>query len=158
MTQRAVADQIEAELQGVCHPLLAVLGLDLIDIVHERIRSRVPALAAQLLDDRPEVDHDLSGDVVGVDAVVDLMCALYPEDPPPEWWRTPLGRRVAASIGTSDAEVVTGSVAAAILGLSRQRVHQLLEAGKLDRHPDGGVVRTSVLQRLVEMGPPAPRS
>jgi hypothetical protein len=30
------------------------------------------------------------------------------------------------------------------------RVYQLLEAGKLDRHPDGGVTRSSVMRRVAQ--------
>jgi hypothetical protein len=37
---------------------------------------------------------------------------------------------------------------AAMLGVSRGRVYQLIEAGKLDRHPDGGVLRSDILQRV----------
>jgi len=59
-----------------------------------------------------------------------------------------LRRLVAGSIGRDDAEAVTPSVAAAMLGVSRGRVYQLIEAGKLDRHPDGGVVRSDILLRL----------
>lgn len=152
----ALARQIASELQGACHPLLAVLGLDLMDILHQRIRERAPILAAQLSADRADVDTDIHPDNIAAEAVLDLMCVLHPDrSPPAEWWRSPLGRRVAASIGADDSEAVTASVAAAILGTSRQRVHQLLEANKLDRHPDGGVVRASVMQRLVQLGPPA---
>lgn len=70
-------------------------------------------------------------------------------DPEPQWWRSPLGRAVAASIGTDDAQAVGASVAAAMLGISPSRVHALAEGGKLDRHPDGGIVRASVMRRLV---------
>jgi hypothetical protein len=50
--------------------------------------------------------------------------------------------------GTEDAEAVSASVAAAMLMVTRSRVYALLNEGKLDRHPDGGVVRTSVMQRI----------
>lgn len=85
--------------------------------------------------------------------VIDLMCALWPDgcEPPAEWWRTPVGRMVARSIGRDDAEAVTHSVAAAMLGVARGTVSTLVHRGTLDRHPDGGVLRSSVMARLARL-------
>lgn len=84
---------------------------------------------------------------------IDIMNALWPHGTPEhlghaDWWRTPLGQVCARSLGHRDSEAVTISVAAAMLGVTRGTVAQLLNRGKLDRHPDGGVLRASVLQRL----------
>jgi hypothetical protein len=38
-------------------------------------------------------------------------------------------------------------VAGAMLGVTRQGVHDLVSRGKLDRHPDGGVTTDSVRAR-----------
>lgn len=83
-------------------------------------------------------------------ATIDVICALWPDgtEPPHEWWRTPLGRLCARSAGTDDAEAVTYSVAAAMLGVTRGTISQMTHRGTLDRHPDGGVLRSSIMQRL----------
>lgn len=83
-------------------------------------------------------------------AVIDLMVALWPDGtaPPHHWWTTPLGRIVARSIGTDDTDAVTHSVAAAMLGLSRGAIGPMIIRGDLDRHPDGGVLRSSIMARL----------
>lgn len=89
-------------------------------------------------------------------ATVDVLNVLWPhgapEDHDPAWWRTPLGRVCARSLGHGTAEAVTHSVAAAMLGTSRGSVAGMVSYGTLDRHPDGGVLRSSVLQRIAEKG------
>lgn len=132
-----LATQIKRELLAVAGPLGALLGPDLLIELERRVATVAPVLASQLVDG----DDKLVGQTV-----IDIMCVL--DDPEPEWWRTPLGRVVAGSVGREDAEAVRPSVAAAMLGVSPGRVHQLATEGKLDRHPDGGVVRASVMQRL----------
>lgn len=85
-------------------------------------------------------------------AVIDVGCALWPDTcaPPDEWWRTPLGRLCAMSLARDDSEAVTVSGAAAMLGVHRRRAYQLVDTGKLERHPDGGVTRASVMARLAD--------
>lgn len=95
----------------------------------------------------------LAHDRLSAQTVIDLMCVLWPHGSPedsgcPEWWRTPLGRLCARSLGTDDAEAVSRSVAAAMLGVTAGTVQQLVHRGTLDRHPAGGVLRASVLQRI----------
>jgi hypothetical protein len=144
-TREDVARQIADELHQVAWPLAPLIGTDLANEIMTRVPVAARRLADQLLDDR-EVDSDS----VAAETTIDLMCALWPRgsEPPPEWWRTPLGRAIARSVGTDDAEAVSASVAAAMLGVTRSRVYALLDESKLDRHPDGGVVRASVMQRL----------
>lgn len=140
--QSDLARQIEDELQAVADRLTGVLGLDLVDILYERARQRSLMLAAQLRSDE-------MSDGIAAETVIDLMCAIWPQvDPDPEWWRTPLGQACAASLGSDEAQAVSASVAASMLQITRARVYQLIDAGKLDRHPDGGVVRASVTRRL----------
>ena len=65
-----------------------------------------------------------------------------------DWWRTPLGRVCARSLGHDTADAVTHSTAAAMLGIKVGSVGPMVHRGYLDRHPDGGVTRSSVLARL----------
>ncbi|MDP9848631.1 hypothetical protein [Streptosporangium lutulentum] len=86
-----------------------------------------------------------------------LVSALYPSDapfdPPVGWWSTPLGRAVARRAGHPSASAVPVSVAAAMLGITRQGVHDLLRRRKLDRAAsDGGVTTSSIHARLSSRG------
>ncbi|WP_371782626.1 hypothetical protein [Streptosporangium subroseum] len=85
-----------------------------------------------------------------------LVSALYPSDapfdPPAEWWGTPLGRAVARRAGHPSASAVPVSVAAAMLGITRQGVHDLLRRSKLDRDPDGAITTASIHARLSSRG------
>jgi hypothetical protein len=81
-----------------------------------------------------------------------LVSALYPGDapfdPPLGWWGTPFGRAVFRRAGHPAASAVPFSVAAAVLGITRQGVHDLTVRGKLQRDPGGGVTVDSVRIRL----------
>lgn len=81
-----------------------------------------------------------------------LVSALYPGDapfdPPAAWWATPLGRAVARRAGHPAATAVPVSVAAAMLGITRQAVHDLVRRHKLDRDPEGAITAASVQARL----------
>lgn len=81
-----------------------------------------------------------------------LIAVLYPGDaafdPPPEWWHTPLGRAIARRVGHPRTDHVSYAVAGAMLGITRQGVHDLVRRGKLERHPDGGVTTRSIRERL----------
>lgn len=88
-----------------------------------------------------------------VRAIARLIATLYPDDhafaPPVEWWRTPLGQAVARRVGHPFATSVSLAMAGAMLGISRQGVHDLVRRGKLPRHPDGGVPVDAVRERLL---------
>lgn len=81
-----------------------------------------------------------------------LVSALYPGDapfdPPALWWGTPLGRAVARRAGHPAAAAVPVSVAAAMLGITRQGVHDLVRRRKLDRDTDGAIATASIQARL----------
>ena len=140
---RQLVDEIDRALVG---PVRALLGQDLGDRLWERLRERSPMLAAQLGGD----DDDIAAELV-----VDVLNLLWPGgDPDPEWWRTPVGRLCARSLGTDDADAVTRSVAAAMLGVHPGTIAQLVARGRLERHPDGGITRASVLMRLLDPRPP----
>lgn len=79
--------------------------------------------------------------------LVDTLYGAGPFAPPGEWWRTPLGRVVLSRLGHPDAERVSYATAGAMLGITRQGVHDLAARGKLDRHRDGGVTVASVRRR-----------
>ena len=85
-----------------------------------------------------------------------LIATLYPGDrafdPPAEWWATPLGQVVARRAGHPWAESVTYATAGAMLGITRQGVHDLVRRGKLPRHPDGGVPSAAIRERLLSRG------
>jgi hypothetical protein len=96
-------------------------------------------------------------DKVAVYAVASIVGALYPGDevfdPPLDWWRTPLGRVVLLRVGHPAKEAVSYAVAGAMLGVTRQGVHDLVTRDKLARHPDGGVTVTSIRERIQLRGP-----
>ncbi len=107
--------------------------------VHERARD----WARQMLQ---------GDDQAAVRAVMRVVATLYPGDgpfePPVDWWGTPMGQVVARRVGHPTAQSVSYPVAGAMLGITRQGVHDLVTRGKLRRHPGGGVVPESVRDRL----------
>lgn len=140
--RRGVVDDVTAQLAEQLGDVTAGLAALTVDIGWQSdIIAQAPLLAAQLCQD--DDDH------LAAQTAIDVMCALWPTgDPPPDWWSTPLGRMVARSGGVDGSDAVTQSVAAAMLGVTRGTVAQLVHRGTLDRHPDGGVTRASVLARL----------
>jgi hypothetical protein len=99
------------------------------------------------------VERMLAGDDrVAVGTIARVISTLYPGDtpfdPPAEWWRTPLGQVVARRVGHPGAQAVPYPVAGAMLGITRQGVHDLIKRNKLRRHPGGGVAVESVRARL----------
>lgn len=85
-----------------------------------------------------------------------LVAALFPGDghgdepfdPPAPWWATPFGRAVALRIGHPSAQAVSVAQAAAMLGISRQGVHDLANRGRLERDAEGRITVSSVRARL----------
>jgi hypothetical protein len=111
--------------------------------LREQIHDQATAWSRQLLE---------GGDDEAAALIVRLIAALYPSDqgfdPPLDWWRTPMGRLMARRIGHPTATRLPYPVAGAMLGISKQGVHDLVSRGKLARHPDGGVLPASVRDRL----------
>ncbi|BBH64231.1 hypothetical protein ACTI_09160 [Actinoplanes sp. OR16] len=89
-----------------------------------------------------------------VRTIARIIATLYPDEhafsPPADWWRTPFGQAVVRRVGHPYAEAVSYATAGAMLGISRQGVHDLVRRGRLPRHPDGGVPVTAVRDRLLE--------
>jgi hypothetical protein len=83
--------------------------------------------------------------------IVRVIASVYPQDgpfePPADWWRTPLGQVALRRVGHPSAQAVSYSVAGAMLGITRQGVHDLVTRHKLERHPEGGVTVESVRAR-----------
>lgn len=131
--------------QRLLDPLEILLqSADALDTVRTHLRAAVETQAAQLLGRDERLAAHAAARVLG---------ALYPGDapfdPPADWWQTPLGQVVARRMGHPAAEAVPYSVAGAMLGVTRQGVHDLVSRNKLDRHPDGGVRTESVRARLL---------
>ena len=129
-------------------PLEVLLdGDDAVDALRRLVRLRAAGWADGMrgADDR-----------TAVRTAARLVATLYPGDrpfdPPADWWRTPLGRTVACRMGHPGAENVSYGTAGAMLGISRQAVHDLVRRGRLPRHPDGGVPSAAVRDRLRAAG------
>jgi hypothetical protein len=125
-------------------PLSILLASDTpVDPLRERVRTEADDWANRLLDE---------DETTVVRTASRLLAALYPGDtpfePPEAWWGTPLGAVIARRIGHPTAERVSYAVAGAMLGITRQGVHDLVTRQKLHRHPDGGVTSSSIRDRL----------
>jgi hypothetical protein len=138
---------------------------DLIRLVTSRLLDPLEILLPQadLVGLRSSVEADAemwAAQLLGPDdelarqVVIRLMAVLYPGDapfdPPDTWWATPLGRVSARRAGHPSKEGVSFGVAGAMLGITRQGVHDLVSRHKLQRHPDGGVSVTSIRARLYQ--------
>lgn len=147
-----VADLVARVTTRLLDPLEILLADEsAVTALRERVRIDAEMWAAQLLGpDRPRAAATATR----------LLAALYPGDepfdPPPQWWATPFGRVVRHRIGHPSRERVSYAGAGAMLGITRQGVHDLLARGKLQPHPDGGVTTASVRERSIRHpSPPA---
>jgi hypothetical protein len=117
-------------------------GDEAVESARTVVRQRAETWASVMLGD---------DDSAAVMMIVRVVSSLYPGDapfsPPAEWWRTPLGQVVVRRIGHPSARAVSYSVAGAMLGITRQGVHDLVARRKLERHPEGGVTVESVRAR-----------
>lgn len=68
-------------------------------------------------------------------------------DPSPQWWSSPFGRAVVLRVGHPSTTAVNYATCGAMLGITRQGVHDLVKRGKLDRHSEGGVACASIQHR-----------
>lgn len=141
--------ELAGELLGlverrIVDPLEILFGSgEAVGPVRDRSRIEADVWAAQLLG---------RDDTLAVHTAARLIAALFPADgpfdPPDEWWGTAFGRVVAERVGHPGRVAVSFAVAGAMLGITRQGVHDLVKRAKLDRHPDGGVTTSSVQARL----------
>ena len=144
-SRKELAEQI-VRMLGIrlLDPLEILLeGDDAVQALRRLVGLRARQWATQL--------HD-GDDATAVRTAIRLVATLYPDDrafdPPLEWWRTPLGGVVARRVGHPAAESVSYATAGAMLGITRQGVHDLVRRGRLPRHPDGGVPSAAVRDRL----------
>ncbi|MFI9381814.1 hypothetical protein [Kutzneria sp. NPDC052558] len=140
VSREALVGQLVAVVrQRLLDPLEILLN---VEQPADRVRAAAEEWATQLLgEDRP----------AAVMCAARLIAALYPGDrfePPADWWGTPLGRAVARQAGYPGVDHVSYGVAGAMLGVTRQGVHDLATRGKLARHADGGVTTESVSNRM----------
>lgn len=123
-------------------PLEILLDTDLPQ-VRRRVAQQVVGLADQLLG---------SDEQLAMATAIRLVSSLYPSDgpfdPPVQWWATPLGQVVARLVGHPGTDSLSYAQAGAMLGITRQGVHDLVVRGKLERHSSGGVSTASVRTRI----------
>jgi hypothetical protein len=150
-----------AARKALAHDLARVIESRLLDpldilfgtgeLLRKRVREETRAWAALVLGDDDKAAAYIAGRLISA-----LFPGDGPFDPPAEWWATPFGRAVALRVGHPTARAVPVSVAAAMLGITRQGVHDLLNRGKLTRHADGGVTVASIRARLAIRAPATP--
>ncbi|MFV2104733.1 hypothetical protein [Micromonospora sp. LOL_024] len=147
MRHASERDELAAHLAGLIasrllDPLEILLESDLAD-VRERVTTLSATMADQLLDHNEQRAARVA---------IRLVSTLYPSDEPfrptATWWATPLGQIVVRLVGHPSAESVSYAEAGAMLGISRQGVHDLVVRKKLERHPSGGVTTISIQARL----------
>ncbi|GIF10330.1 hypothetical protein [Actinoplanes teichomyceticus] len=143
----ALAEQIIRLLETrLIDPLEILLDGDAgVGQVRERLHRRALDWATVIVHgSRPEAVHTIAR------LIATLHTDAHAFAPPVEWWRTPLGQAVVRRIGHPFAQSVSYATAGAMLGITRQGVHDLIRRGRLPRHPDGGVPVSAVQQRLLE--------
>lgn len=143
-----VADLIGQIQAHLVRPLTELLGTTAMASVGERLAIEAEMWAAQLLGRDHQLAAQTARNIVRV-----LYGAGDDFEPPPGWWASPFGRVVLLRIGHPSHERVSYAQAGAMLGITRQGVHDLLNRGKLQRHPDGGVAIDSVRQRSARLDP-----
>lgn len=131
----AVTAQLRDEVGCLALALDALIGA--VDSrAADRVHAQAPRWAANILGD---------DDKLAAQTVIDIMCVIGADaGQPTEWWATPLGRAVARSVGHPTADVVSYSVAGAMLGYSKQAVHKMVKTGRLTAGDSGGVTVASV--------------
>ncbi|MDL4813626.1 hypothetical protein [Actinomadura opuntiae] len=139
-THAALHRQLVAEIEArFLAPLDALLdGTEPLAVLRRRLDADAQMWATRMLG--PDEAQARS-------AAAQVLAVVRPFDPPPDWWGTPFGRVVLRLIGHPARESVSRSVAGAMLGITRQGVQDLVNRGKLTRHPDGGVSVASIRAR-----------
>ena len=145
VTEAELTEHLAGLVTGhLLDPLEILLGTDwTLTKLERRTRTQAAVWAKELLG---------RSDRVATQTAMRLIATLYPSDgpfdPPSGWWQTPLGQVLAHRVGHPTTEGLSYSTAGAMLGVTKQAVHDLVNRGKLVRHPDGGVTSESVRLRL----------
>ncbi|MFG1624734.1 hypothetical protein [Kribbella sp. NPDC049227] len=135
--------------------LIALVEIRLLDPLEILLESDQPGLHDRVVEMAAAWASRLLGEdeVAARFTAIRLVSTLYPGDqgftPPPGWWQTPLGQVMVRRVGHPTAESVSYAVAGAMLGITRQGVHDLVVRGKLDRHENKGVTTASVQKRIM---------
>ncbi|MET0237415.1 MAG: hypothetical protein ABW224_22385 [Kibdelosporangium sp.] len=145
------------ETGPLARQLMAIMGSRLLDPLEILLDDPVSDLRARCERAALRWADRLQGPDANF-AIASIIGALYPGDsafdPPADWWTTPLGQVVLQRMGFPGREAVTYAIAGAMLGVTRQGVHDLVTRHKLARHPDGGVTVTSIRERIQLRGKP----
>lgn len=135
---REAADGLAEDLQQ----RYASLVLALPDLTQE-LTARLDRLAMTLA-----VQLSSTDEAERAEAALETVTLL---DPPASWWGTVQGRLTAAAYADTADGTVSYGEAAAMLGVTRGTVSNLVARGRLERAADHqGVVLASVLHRLTE--------
>jgi hypothetical protein len=125
-------------------PLEVLLeGDDAVDALRVLVRGRARRWAATL-----RRGEDAAATMTAARLIATLYPGDRPFDPPAPWWGTPLGQVIAGRVGHPSAATISYATAGAMLGITRQGVHDLVRRGRLPRHPDGGVPSAAVRDRI----------
>jgi len=138
--------QFVDEARVTAETVLSWLGPQTIMEVGVSIVARAPALIDEAANGGEDDDDRLRAE-----SVMSILMAIHGARPvPDEWWTTPLGEVCATSFGF-DPMRVTWSVAASMLHVHPGTIAQMMTRGNtlLERHPDGGIVRGSVMREIV---------
>lgn len=154
---RPAATQCRDEIQAVARSL-AALGLEGLEL--EGGKKALSGPAATIVANLASEDTKVARHTYAA-----LMALLWPHQPPeqagrPDWWRTPLGQLCARQAADDGAVGVSSATAAAMLGVTKGTVAQMVSRGNLDRHSGGGagptatgVSRAGVLRRIIRDNP-----
>lgn len=123
------------------------LGLAVTDPGDPVAEAQLAYAAGDLVD---QLDQD--GPVAAV-AAVEVVTLLFPRGTPEsvgaaDWWRSPVGRLCARALAPGETGAVTYAASALMLGVRKGTVGVMASRGTLDKHPDGGITRASVLARI----------
>lgn len=130
-----LAASIRDELQAELIAWSSILGVDRVEELCQIVEDRAGQLAAILTSG----DDDETAELV-----VDILNIVKPE-PDDRFWTTPLGLACAASTGSPLPPVVSMSVAAAWLGVSKPAILKMVRSGRLEQDPATRGVRVGSL-------------
>ena len=135
------------DVLGYLQARLHHLGLAVTDPGDPIAESQLAYAAGDIVD---QLDQD--GPVAAV-AAVEVVTLLFPHGTPEsvgvaDWWRSPVGRLCARALAPGETGAVTYAAAALMLGVRKGTVGVMASRGTLDKHPDGGITRASVLARI----------
>lgn len=140
MSRERIVGQVGIEAADLLTRVERLLGRPAPDLRHQLVQA-VHARVAQLEDP-----------AYAAEAARAVLWALYPYDDPGQgFWASDAGQACARAIGHHRV-VCSVQQASWVLNVSRQRINQLIDEGRLTRADEGGVVTTSLLEELRAAG------